>query len=77
MNNLKKQLKNPNHKEYAKDCIKIYEWLKETDPENKVWESRWNPLVNVNWERTYPKSIPIHKPNILGYTLLKGIKNSK
>ena len=36
MNRLKAQLKNPETKKDAEDCIKIYNWIKETDPEGKI-----------------------------------------
>ena len=74
MDRLKKQLKNPDTKKYAEDCIKIYNWIKDTDPEGRVWESRWTPLVDVRWEGAYPNINAIYKPNITGYTLLKGIE---
>ena len=73
MNILQKQLKNPNHKKDAENCIKIYNWIKETDPNGKVWHSRWSPLVNVTF-KGFP-SDGTYKPNITGYTLLKGIEN--
>lgn len=71
---LKRQLKNPATKKDAEDCIKIYNWIKETDPEGRVWESRWTPLVDVWWEGLYPNSRAIYKPSITGHTLLKGIE---
>ena len=73
MDRLQKQLKNPETKKDAEDCIKIYNWIKDTDKDGKVWSSRWEPLVDVKFkeflsdERTY-------KPNITGYTLLRGIE---
>lgn len=70
---LEKQLEDPYTKKDAEDCIKIYNWLKDTDPEGRVWESRWRPFVNV----TFGKRIRIYKPNITGYTLLKGIESSE
>ncbi len=73
MNRLQKQLENPDTKKDAEDCIKIYNWIKETDPEGRVWDSRWNPMVNVKWEGTHPNSSAVYKPNLTGYTLLKGI----
>lgn len=73
---LKKQLKDPENKKDAEDCIKIYNWLKNTDKEGKVWDSRWTPLVSIRWEGTYLNSKRIYKPNITGYTLLKGIEYS-
>jgi len=66
---LKSQCKNPDRKKDAEDCIRIYDWIKKTDKEGRVWSSRWAPLVDVIFkgnERTF-------KPTISGYTLLKGI----
>lgn len=70
MNHLQRQLTEPEHKKDAEDCIKIYNWIKETDPEGRVWENRWNPLVSVSFEGW---NIKRYKPNITGYTLLKGM----
>ena len=71
MDNLKKQLKEPEHEKNAKECIEIYNWIKSTDKDNMVWSSRWSPLVNVSHEGW---SIKRYKLNITGKTLLKGIK---
>ena len=73
MNNLQRQLKSPDHKKDAEDCIKIYNWIKETDPEGRVWNSRWSPLVSIRWEGPHPTAQAISKPTIMGYTVLKGI----
>lgn len=73
MNRLQQQLKNPNHRKDAKDCIKIYNWIKATDPDGRVWESRWTPLVSVTF-KGFPSDERTYKPNITGYTLLKGIE---
>jgi len=75
LDRLQKQLKNPDTKKDAEDCIKIYNWLKSINKDGSVWDSQWTPLVNVtlkglpSYKRTY-------KPNIIGYTLLKGINES-
>jgi len=71
MNHLLKQLKEPEHQKDAEECIEIYNWLKETDPEGRVWESRWSPLVQVSFEGW---NIKRYKLNITGKALLKGIK---
>ena len=75
MNRLQEQLKNPDTKKDAEDCIKIYNWIKDTDQESRVWESRWTPLVNVTF-KGFPSDKRTYKPNITGYTLLKGIEQS-
>lgn len=77
LNNLQKQLNNPEYAKDAIDCLKIYNWIKETDPEGRVWSSRWNPLVSTTWEGKYPYSIARYKPTIIGSTLLKGIESEQ
>ena len=74
MDALQRQLKNPDTKEDAEDCIRIFNWIKNTDPDGRVWSSRWMPLVSVRWEGQYPNSKAIYKPTIIGYTLLEGLK---
>ena len=73
MDRLQKQLKNPDTKKDAEDCIKIYNWIKDTDPEGRVWSSRWEPLVDIKF-KGFPSDERTYKPNITGYTLLKGIE---
>lgn len=73
MNGLQEQLKNPETQKDAEDCIKIYNWIKGTDPDGRVWSSRWSPFVTVRWEGKYPNSKAIYKPNEAGYALLNGI----
>lgn len=70
MNHLQKQLKEPEHKQDAKDCIKLYNWIKDTDKDGCVWSSRWSPLVDVSIEGW---NIKRYKPNVTGKTLLKSI----
>ena len=74
MNSLQKQLNDPEHKKDAEDCIKIYNWLKDTDKDGNVWSSRWTPLVDVTFKR-YPSNVRTHKLNVTGYALLKGIES--
>lgn len=73
LDRLNKQLKIPEHSKDAKDCIEIYNWIKSTDKEGIVWGSRWNPLVDINF-KGFPSDERTYKPNITGYTLLKGIR---
>lgn len=75
-NELQKQLKMPEHKKDAEDCIKIYDKLKEIN-NGSVWDSSWRVLTTVKFIGTYPNSIRIHKPSGEGYVFLKGIKNMK
>ena len=75
MDRLQKQLKDPNHKKDAEDCIAIYNWIKSTDKEGRVWNSRWTPLVDVTF-KGFPSDDRTYKPNITGRTLLKGIKRT-
>lgn len=73
MNHLKRQLKEPEYKKDAQECINIYNWIKDTDKEGRVWSSRWSPLVNVSFEGW---NIKRHSLNITGKTLLKEIEKS-
>lgn len=74
MDRLKLQLKRPEFKEDAKEYIEIYNWIKSTDKEGRVWSSRWEPLVDVKFvgfkERNYSLSIA-------GKNLLKGLMSEK
>lgn len=76
MNRLEKQLKDPMHKKDAEDCIKIYNWIKSTDKEGRVWNSRWEALTEVTF-KGFPSDERTYKPNITGYTVLKGIEFDK
>lgn len=76
MDSLKKQLKNPEHKKDAEDCIKIYNWIKDTDPDGRVWSSRWNSLVDTKF-KGFPSSDRTHHPNITGRTLLIALCEKK
>ena len=60
------------YKQDAEDCIKIYNKLKEIS-DGHVWESSWNPLVNVELIGKYPYQ-RIFKLTIIGYIFLKGLK---
>ena len=73
---LQKQLLNPNHKKDAEDCILVYNWLKETNREGRVWSSSWSPLVDVNF-KGFPSDERTYKLNRIGRTLLEGIKMDK
>ena len=70
---LQKQLLTPEYKKDAEECIEVYNWIKSTDKEGRVWESRWSPLVDVKFQG-YPSDKRTYKLNITGRTLLKGIK---
>jgi len=76
MERLQAQLKRPDYKKDAEDCIKIYNWIKETDPEGRVWNSRWRPLVDVAF-KGFPSDERNYKPSITGYAVLKGIENEE
>lgn len=76
LDRLNQQLKRPEFKEDAVECIKIYNWIKETDPEGRVYSSRWTPLVDVKF-KGFPSDIRNYSLNITGKTLLKGIKKEK
>lgn len=70
LDRLNKQLKT-DFKKDAEDCLILYNYLKETT--GHVWESNWNPLVNVEFIGKYPYQRKF-KPTFLGYTVLKGLE---
>lgn len=72
MNRLQKQLKESEHKTDAEECIEVYEWLKSVR-DGRVWSLEWNVLVDVKF-KGYPSNIRTYKLNIIGKTLLKGIR---
>lgn len=69
LDSLNRQLKTE-HKNDAEDCLKIYNYLKETT--GHVWESDWEPLASVRFEGTYPNYKRIYKPTSIGEIFLKG-----
>jgi len=73
INRLQNQLKNTEYKKDAEDCIEIYNWIKDTDPEDKVWKSRWTPLVDVKF-KGFPSDERTYKPSITGYKILDSMK---
>ena len=73
MERLQRQLLIPEHKKDAEECIEIYNWIKSTDKDGRVWGSRWSPLVDVTFQG-YPSDKRTYKLNLTGSTLLKGIK---
>ena len=74
MDRLQQQLKRPENKKDAQECIKIYNWIKDTDPDGKVWSGRWEPLTKVKFEGFHKRNYSL---NIMGKTLLKGIENDR
>ena len=74
-NRLKQQLKRVDHKKDAEECIDIYNWIKSTTKGSRVWNSRWSPLVDVAFKK-YPSNERNYRLNIVGKTLLKGIKKN-
>jgi len=72
MDRLEKQLTTENKKD-AEECIEIYNWIKSTDKDGRVWSSRWEPLTNVRFIGTYP-STRIYNLNITGKALLKELR---
>jgi len=75
MDRLQAQSKDPDHKKDAEDCIKLYNWVKDTDKDGCVWSSRWSPLVDVTF-KGFPSDKRTHKPNVTGYALLKGLEKT-
>jgi hypothetical protein len=73
MDRLEKQLKNPELRKDAEDCIKIFNWIKGNTVDGHVWSSSWWQFVDVRFSKKYPNNERIYKPNNVGYTLLKGM----
>jgi hypothetical protein len=73
MTRLKQQLKRPEFKKDAEECIKIYNWIKTTDKDGRVWSSRWEPVINIKFKE-FPSDERDYSLNITGKTLLKGIE---
>lgn len=74
-NELQEQLKKPEHKKYAEDCIFIYDNLIKI--EGTVWESTWRVLTKIESMGIYPNCIRIHKPSKIGEIFIKGILNDE
>lgn len=70
LNSLNYQLKTE-HKNDAEECLKIYNYLKETT--GHVWESQWNNLVATSFIGKYPNRKKIFKPNSIGKIFLEGL----
>lgn len=68
---LQKQTQIEENRKDAEDCIKIYNYLK--DSTGGVWESQWNTLTTVTYKGVYPNSVMIYKPNEVGRTFLEGM----
>lgn len=70
-NDLLSQLKTK-YKEEARECIKVYDKLKELN-NGSVWQSQWTPLVYTQYSGTYPNSRAIFKLTPIGRIFLKGL----
>lgn len=70
-NDLLRQLETE-YKGEAKECIKVYDKLKELN-NGSVWESEWRPLVFTLYIGTYPNSRRIFRLTPMGGIFLKGI----
>jgi hypothetical protein len=68
LNRLEKQLKTE-FKQDAEDCLKIYNYLKETT--GHIWQSQWTLLVTTIF-KGYPSDERRFKPTAIGYIFLKG-----
>lgn len=71
MDRLQKQL-TTDHKEEAEDCLKIYNYLKESN-DGHVWDFQWGSLIDVSF-KGFPSDNRWYKPNKIGYIFLKGLK---
>lgn len=75
-NDLQKQLKYPQYKKDAEDCLKIYNKLKELINDHKILKCQWKILcerldLNINYYTKY--LVTIYKPNSIGHIFLKRI----
>lgn len=73
LNSLQKQLKTE-FKQDAEDCLKIYNYLKDTT--GHVWESSWNLLVTTTFEG-FQSGKRISKLTVLGSVVLKGLNTKE
>ena len=70
INRLNKQIESTGYINEAKDCMKIYNYLKSIDQDGKVWGSDWQTFIHVE----HKDRVMIYKPNVIGYTLLTAIQ---
>lgn len=73
LDRLNQQLKTE-HKQDAEDCLKIYNYLKETT--GGVWESKWSLLVTTIF-KGFPSDERRFKVTNIGSIFLKGLENIK
>jgi hypothetical protein len=73
LDRLNQQLKTE-HKKDAEDCLKIYNYLKETT--GSVLESDWRPLVRTIFTG-FPSDERRFEPTKVGSIFLKGLENKK
>ena len=71
LNKLNKQVELGIQVSDAKDCLKLYSYLKEIN-NGKVWKSQWNTLVNLRFDGKYPY-IYVYNTTILGKKVLLGL----
>ena len=72
MDRLQLQLKTE-YKQYAEDCIEIYNKLKEMD-NGSVWTSKWSLLVDTIF-KGFPSDDRRFEPTAIGRIFLQGLKN--
>ena len=75
LDNLNKQLKRPEQRNDAEECLIIYKYLKDTT--GHVWESTWNILTDVKFIGIYPNAKRHYLLSSMGRTFLQGIRASK
>ena len=77
MNYLQQQLKDPDTKKDAEDCIRIYEKILEMN-DGHVWASAFVTLCRVvGYVGQSPNSRTVYKPTPIGYIFLKGLDSKK
>lgn len=62
-----------NYSGSARDCLRIYEALKELN-DGSVPSDQWRVLTRVQFVGTYPNSIRIYFPSRIGHVFLKGLE---
>lgn len=69
---LQKQLQMPEYEQNARDCIAIYNKLKELY-DGHVWNNYWDVLAIRSFKGKYPDTKFIHRPSKIGEIFLKGL----
>ena len=69
---LNRQLVVPEFSDDAKDCLEVYNGLKEMH-DGRVWSSIWDQMVNIKFEGLH-SDIRTYRLSEVGKTFLKGLR---